>query len=197
MAVFTTRELYGGAITAQLPEDYIDASDLRQVPDHQEVFLSPKTLTSVIFEINQYVKTTNDANAVHFHFNDVIPNEDRLAGDLAAPTQVEMTNPSVKDFLAYFIQGTIVSPEADKKAPSTLPIDWQQNPETKDVLTKAYQLVVRMAKYETDLCIRINVPLKEMLAQEDASKEEDYVKGMTEKIVATFDVKDFGLFGAE
>jgi Ran-interacting Mog1 protein len=55
MSSFSVRDLYGGAITAQLPTDFIDSSDLRQVPDHQEVYLSPRTLTSVVFEINQYV----------------------------------------------------------------------------------------------------------------------------------------------
>jgi hypothetical protein len=30
-------ELYGGAITAQFPERFVDVSDFRPVPDHQEV----------------------------------------------------------------------------------------------------------------------------------------------------------------
>ena len=65
MASYTTRPLYGGAITVSLPSTLIDASDVRQVPDHQEVFLSPTTLTSLIFEINQYVNTTNDTISIN------------------------------------------------------------------------------------------------------------------------------------
>lgn len=30
-------ELYGGAIIAQFPERFVDVSDFRPVPDHQEV----------------------------------------------------------------------------------------------------------------------------------------------------------------
>lgn len=30
-------ELYGGAIITQLPERFVDVSDFRPVPDHQEV----------------------------------------------------------------------------------------------------------------------------------------------------------------
>ena len=197
MAKYANRRLYGGAITVDLPQDYIDASDLRQVPDHQEVFLSPKTLTSVIFEINQYLNTANDANAVHFHFTDVIAQPDHVNGKLSSPTRVNMANTTLRDFPAYVLEGTIVSPEVDKKAASTLPLDWQQDPQTEDFYTEAYQLVVRMAKYETDLCVRVNVPLREMVSQEDAIKEEDHAKAMMEKIVATMDVKDFGLLGAE
>ncbi|KAJ9604045.1 hypothetical protein H2200_011568 [Cladophialophora chaetospira] len=54
-ARYAVRELYGGAMKVELPVELIDSSDIRQVPDHQEVFLSPTTLTSIIFEINTYV----------------------------------------------------------------------------------------------------------------------------------------------
>ena len=33
----TSTDLYGGALTAALPAGWIDASDLRPVPDNQEV----------------------------------------------------------------------------------------------------------------------------------------------------------------
>ncbi|KAF7512683.1 hypothetical protein GJ744_000250 [Endocarpon pusillum] len=55
MASFSAQDLYGGAMRAHLPRDYIDASKLRQIPDHQEVFVSATTLSSVVVEINQYV----------------------------------------------------------------------------------------------------------------------------------------------
>ena len=35
--------LFGGAITVSLDGDYLDASDMRQVPDNQEVLLSRTT----------------------------------------------------------------------------------------------------------------------------------------------------------
>ncbi|KAL2829000.1 hypothetical protein BDW59DRAFT_40619 [Aspergillus cavernicola] len=55
MATFTSQDLYGGAIKAAIPEGWLDASDLRQIPDHQELFLSPITLSTLIFEINERV----------------------------------------------------------------------------------------------------------------------------------------------
>ncbi|KIX06897.1 uncharacterized protein Z518_04873 [Rhinocladiella mackenziei CBS 650.93] len=65
-ATYGVRELYGGAMTVELPVEFIDSrhlantlnSNIRQIPDHQEVFLSPTTLTSVIFEINAYVESS-------------------------------------------------------------------------------------------------------------------------------------------
>ncbi|KGY15175.1 hypothetical protein PABG_11959 [Paracoccidioides brasiliensis Pb03] len=48
---FRNIELFGGAIAIDLPEDFLDVSDIRQVPDNQEVFMSQDTQTSIIIEI--------------------------------------------------------------------------------------------------------------------------------------------------
>uniref|UniRef100_A0A0K3CEM9 Ran-interacting Mog1 protein n=1 Tax=Rhodotorula toruloides TaxID=5286 RepID=A0A0K3CEM9_RHOTO len=50
------RQLYGGAITTTIPPSFIDASDLRQVPDTQEVFLAPDSDLSLITEVLELVK---------------------------------------------------------------------------------------------------------------------------------------------
>ena len=45
------RMLFGGAITCRIPERYVDVSDFRPIPDHQEVYADGGTDQSVIFEI--------------------------------------------------------------------------------------------------------------------------------------------------
>ena len=197
MALYASRDLYGGAVAVALPKDLIDVSDLRQVPDHQEVFLSPTNLTSITFEINQYVEKQNDTAAMHFHFEDVIADSDRVAQKLDEPTKVTMSKPSLEAFPAYLLQGGILAPEIDEDAPSNLPVEWQQSPQMKEQLTQVLQLVIRMEKYETDLCFRIDLPMKEMLSQDAVKKEESFAKEVMERIVATLEVKDFGLFGTE
>lgn len=197
MTTSVAKDLYGGAMAVELPKGYIDASNIRQIPDHQEVFLSPTTLTSLIFEINQYIQARDDTAATHFHFTDVISAPDHLAQDLAEPKKIILPMASMKDFPAYVIQGGIISPEVEKNVPSNLPVEWQQNPQTKDLLTKVFQLVVRIEKCETDLCVRINVPMKEMLSQDNVDKEEGFAKEMMDKIVETLEVKNFGLFGSQ
>jgi hypothetical protein len=196
MASFGNRELFGGAITVQLPTTMIDSSDIRPIPDNEEVFLSNTTLTSLIFEINEYVKQPDPA-ALYLHFTDVIAPPDRLEGEFDAPIKPTMSTNSLKDFPAYLVTGSIVSPEIDKKASSTLPVEWQQTPQTTDYLTKCYQLVVRMEKYGTDLVARLNVPYKELVEKEAIEAEEAVAKGIMEKIIATIDIKDFGLFASD
>ncbi|KAJ5232075.1 hypothetical protein N7468_005031 [Penicillium chermesinum] len=55
MAQFTDQDFFGGAIRGVVPQRWIDASNLREIPDHQELFLSSDTLSSLIIEINQRV----------------------------------------------------------------------------------------------------------------------------------------------
>ncbi|KAJ5476544.1 Mog1/PsbPalpha/beta/alpha sandwich [Penicillium sp. IBT 31633x] len=55
MPQFTEQEFFGGAIRGVVPQGWIDASTLREVPDHQELWLSPSTLSNLIIEINQRV----------------------------------------------------------------------------------------------------------------------------------------------
>lgn len=64
------RELYGGAIKALIPERFVDVSEFRQVPDHQEVFSDPVTDESIIIEILEREQLP-DNEAIVSHFNDL------------------------------------------------------------------------------------------------------------------------------
>jgi len=216
------RELYGGAIIAALPSIAIDASDLRQIPDHQEVFLSQKTLTSIIFEINEYqasntvasasasaghTAATNlpiatsdvppaDEAAAIYHFKDVIAEPDYLTPEGVETVNIKLSKPSVTAFPAYCSAATITTPEIDHSAKSTLPVGWQSNPVQKEYQTKTQQLLIRMKEYGTDFCVRINVPLKEFQhAQSEAALTELAVADqILRNIIESLDIKDFGLF---
>lgn len=207
---FALRELYGGAITVRLPTDVVDASDLREIPDHQEVFLSGKTLTSIIFEINEYQQQASvvsespnntasaDEVAASYHLNDVVDTTDRLsdAGVQTVPTRLSQS--SVSKYPAYQTTATIISPEIDRSKKSTLPVAWQTNPAQKEQQIGVIQLLIRMQDYATDLCVRINVPLKEFgdSQSEAAQKEASVALDAMRSIIESIDVKDFGLFGA-
>ena len=43
--------LYGGALSVELPRSFTDASELREVPDHQEVWVDTCSDRSLIIEI--------------------------------------------------------------------------------------------------------------------------------------------------
>jgi cell division protein FtsB len=65
----SARSLFGGAISMLLPSHLIDASEIRQVPDTQEVFLYPESGISVILEILEQVAPSDLEDAAKFHFD--------------------------------------------------------------------------------------------------------------------------------
>lgn len=44
-------DLFGGAISADIPSSFVDASNIRPIPSHQEVFVSSDSNDSIIIEI--------------------------------------------------------------------------------------------------------------------------------------------------
>jgi len=219
---FTKRDLYGGAIVVSLPTDLIDASDLRQIPDHQEVFLRRNALTSIIFEINEYqtddhitIATTNteptnsasattptqppDEQAATHHLTDLIQPPDYLAKSSLQTASTALSRPSLANFPVYHTTATIITPEVDVRAArqSTLPVAWQSNPVQKEYETRTLQLLVRMKEYETDFCVRIDVPLKEFDEnREGGEMETRWAEEVFQQIIQTIDIKEFGLFGS-
>lgn len=198
MAHFTTILLYGGAILCPVPTTYIDSSTLREIPSHQEVFLSPTTLTSIIIEINQHeTSTTSDIDAAIYHFRDVVDTAD-VVSESTQPVAVTMRKESLARFPALMMSGMVVSKEkvdSNLNSGTVLPAEWEQTPSVQmvEVQTMMYQLLVRMEKVGTDLCVRINVPLKEFEG-EAGEKEMAFGRECLEWMVERLDVKDFGLF---
>lgn len=222
---YVRQALYGGAITAELPKDCIDASDLREVPDHQEIFLRSDTLTNIIFEINEYQSTGDvitynsdneglvnaegtkpatgvssaDAAAANHHLKDTVAQEDRVSESGIQTTAVKLPQTTVAKFPAYFTTATIVETEVDRSRKDALPVNWQAQPPLKENHIKTEQLLVRLEEYGTDLCVRLNVPMKEYegLQSESALTEMAKADQMMQKIIETITIKDFGLFGGE
>lgn len=96
---FTNTPLYGGAIAVDLPSNFADTrfvldflqfiqpnhracsltqchSQIREVPDHQEVYLDTNGYSSIVVEILEYQEKGSDEEALQYHFADLIDEED-------------------------------------------------------------------------------------------------------------------------
>lgn len=96
---YTSTPLYGGAIAVDLPSNFADTrsvpdflhlkqphhragqltcddSQIREVPDHQEVYLDTNGYSSIVVEILEYQEKGSNEEALQYHFADLIDEED-------------------------------------------------------------------------------------------------------------------------
>ncbi|XP_023931500.1 ran guanine nucleotide release factor, partial [Lingula anatina] len=71
METFHEQMMFGDSLSVFLPNDAKDVSEIREIPDNQEVFTHSQMDQSVIFEILEYVKEDSHQQAMRTHFEDV------------------------------------------------------------------------------------------------------------------------------
>ena len=69
--IWEMKQLFGGAITSLIPKSFEDVSIIRQVPDHQEVFVDKYTEMSLIVELMQADESVSDELAAAHYFEDL------------------------------------------------------------------------------------------------------------------------------
>eukprot|EP00164_Ancoracysta_twista_P001810 GFYU01002377.1.p1 GENE.GFYU01002377.1~~GFYU01002377.1.p1 ORF type:complete len:233 (-),score=47.81 GFYU01002377.1:178-810(-) len=66
-----SRPLYGGYCQCDIPAQYVDVSNVREVPDNQEVLLEPNSNKCVIVEIVEYQDQISNEAIAKYHFDDI------------------------------------------------------------------------------------------------------------------------------
>lgn len=134
-------ELYGGAITSDIPVDAVDVSTFRQIPDSQEVFLLEKPTgldQSLIFDLLERVDAESMPEVVAIHLEDIL---DEPVVQIA-PLET-FTNTALDcETYSYIV----------KPGPSKLESD----------KVKLYVLLVinRVEKVNTDILVTMNIPVE-------------------------------------
>lgn len=168
----TPRDLWGGAIQATAPVDLIDASDLRQVPDNQEVFLYPDSSISIVAEILQSVEPTDLSEAIKFHF-------DSLAHDNDAKSSTVLAIEKIADLDITILKGEQVVPKFNKVEPD---------------LVHILMALRRVEGKNIDIVVTFNVPVKSA----DGGAVGDEGLRLAEEdfniFVRSLQIVDFGLF---
>ncbi|CAD6263476.1 unnamed protein product [Miscanthus lutarioriparius] len=73
------RPLFGGAISTTFPARFQDVSNIREVPDHQEVLFDPSRDESLVFELLDLKGEVDDAGSALWFLRDIANEQD--AGD--------------------------------------------------------------------------------------------------------------------
>ncbi|KAL8709989.1 MAG: hypothetical protein Q9225_007367 [Loekoesia sp. 1 TL-2023] len=197
---FIHTELFGGAITVDLPSGYADVSpfspysNIREVPDHQEIYLDASGFNSIIIEIAERVsQPPTDEEALKFHFRDIVDEHDigRIwHTDVAHLPHFPANTP------CYTLLATTTPPPAT-------------NGNVQRPLTPAFTAIIltltRLVPQSTDIVVTINIP--HIPGQQEPSDaginfEEGKFGSLVEEglrireeLWRTLRVKDWGLFG--
>ncbi|QDS71537.1 hypothetical protein FKW77_005326 [Venturia effusa] len=191
MSGFKSTELFGGALVADLPATFSDISTIRQVPDHQEIYLDPNGFTNIIIEVNERVSAEDactDMEALKYHFKDIVASE---TDEVKFWSEDAANLTKMPDAPALVLFATTHPLEGDKRA--------------KDDFTGIMLLLIRLEKQTADILIAINVPHVPGEYEKDAINLDQQKIGphleaglaIRKHILESFEVKDWSLFGTD
>lgn len=177
-----------------LPNGYADVSDIREVPDHQEIYLDASGFSSIIVEIAERVtQPAADDEALKFHFHDIVEEQDTGRIWYTDNANLPLFPPNTP---CYTLLATTTPPPAT-------------NGNVQRPLTPAYTAMIltliRLIPQSTDIVVTINIP--HIPRQQESSGgtvnfEEgkfgslvDEGMGIRDEVWRTLQVKDWGLFG--
>ncbi|CAE6414849.1 unnamed protein product [Rhizoctonia solani] len=180
MASIDIYELFGGAITVRLPAGLTDASDLRQVPDTQEVFLAPDSEVSIIFEILERVAPDDPIEVAKFHFDSISHDNNAVSSTVETVNVPDQQPNSTSPIKLSVLQGTQLVPKFNRTHPDTV---------------KILLAVYRVVEKDTDLVLTFNVPVQaeKLGSAVDAEGAKRWLD-IYEAAVPSLKIVDFGLF---
>lgn len=194
MATFRSTPLFGGALIVDLPSTFADVSTIRQVPDHQEVYLDKDGFTSIIFDITERVGLpgsgpATDGAAMTTHLEDIVDSDTDTVKVWSTSNTIFSKLPEGTP--AYTLIATQTPPAPEATSPGSAPD-----------FTAIVLNLIRLEKESTDILITINVPhIRGEYSEEDVDlqlgKQGRLISDAVEfaaKIWETFKIKDWGLF---
>jgi hypothetical protein len=147
--------LFGGAISIILPNAFDDISTIRQVPDHQEVFVDRNSEISFIVELVNFDSDVSDANAPGHYFSDLAECNEAKNVKIDSSGIV-----SVRGFMPLLTEKSVVKcaiagrQTVSKFRREDAPLE----------IVQILLVIVRLPHVGTDILISVNVPFVESLA---------------------------------
>mmetsp|Transcript_19501 Transcript_19501/g.53419 ORF Transcript_19501/g.53419 Transcript_19501/m.53419 type:complete len:187 (+) Transcript_19501:47-607(+) len=178
-------ELWGGAVLCELPASFHDASKLREVPDHQEVWVDEASDRSVIFEILERKEDVSDQDAVDFFVTDLATANDARDCVIQSSRRVVMDEemPHLPVSVAC-LRGVCEQTVAKFNEGSANRI-------------QVHICVVRLLEQATDLLITFNNPVS--IDAQSSSAGAEVLQGGDEffaRVLRSFEIRDWELFSA-
>ncbi|XP_023048922.2 ran guanine nucleotide release factor [Piliocolobus tephrosceles] len=178
--------LFGGAFSAILPTGAIDVSDLRPVPDNQEVFCHPVTDQSLIVELLELQAHVQGEAAARYHFEDVGGVQGARAVHVESVQPLGLENLALRGCCqeAWVVSGKQQIAKENQQV-------------AKDVTL--HQALLRLPQYQTDLLLTFNQPPpdnRSSLGPENLSPPP-WSLGDFEQLVTSLTLHDPNIFGPQ
>ncbi|KAI4204642.1 MAG: hypothetical protein LQ350_000957 [Teloschistes chrysophthalmus] len=189
---FKLTELFGGAITVSLPAGYTDVSNIREVPDHQEIYLDASGFSSIVIEIAERVTDPpTDDEALRFHFEDIVDEQDSSRvwrTDIASLPHLPPNTP-----ILTLLATTTPPPTTNGNTRALTP-----------TFVAILLTLIRLEPQSTDLIVTVNIPHIPG-HQEPTDGAVNFEEGklgslvqegvkIRDEVWRTLEVKDWGLF---
>lgn len=155
-----------------LPSSFVDVSDMRPVPDHQEVFCDTSSSQSLVFEIVEMGPSSGVIAA--YYLRDWMEQNEATTSETHAPGSSHQT-----------VDSSLLTESLSPHCAVYLTSSKVMVGETKVLIHLA---VLRLARVASDLIITLNIP------QEEDTDAGNYVKLLLE-LILSLDIADWSLFG--
>lgn len=178
--------LFGGAFSATLPPGAIDISDLRPVPDNQEVFCHRMTDQSLIVELLELQAHVVGEAAARYHFEDVGGVQEARVVQVDAVQPIPLENLALSGCCgeAWVLSGKQQVAKENQQV-------------AKDVTL--HQALLRLPQYQTDLLLTFNQPPPDnrLSLGPDNLSLPPWSLGDFEQLVTSLTLHDPNIFGPQ
>ncbi|CAL8307015.1 unnamed protein product [Lota lota] len=179
--------LFGGALSAWIPHSARDVSDLREVPDNQEVFAHCHTDQSLIVELLEFQSQVEDQDAAKYHFEDIAGSNEALKPGTCDVTSVMPLSKSELSLSQCSSAWLLHGAQCVSKF----------NEEARNAVTVHLGLF-RLPQFSTDVLVTFNDPLSISPDSSSASgtqSAEPWTVQDFHCLLHSFTLHDPGLFG--
>lgn len=182
------RALFGGAFSAVIPSDASDVSELREIPDNQEVFAHAHTDQSLIVELLEHQAHVADEAAARFHFEDVACCNQALepgAREVSSVAALPTAELALKECsCAWTLTGAQRVAKFNEEAQNTVSV---------------HLGVLRLPQFSTDVLVTFNDP--QSISPHSSSARAADTRGQPwtvhdfQRLLTTLSLHEPGLFG--
>lgn len=139
--------LFGGAITFTLPASFANVSEIRQVPDNQEVFVDQSSDASLILELLELERGKEGLEAAKYFFCDLAEHNEAQAANIQF--QADMSKTGVVPHLDAYPTYCLIGTQSISKF---------HTPSAAHQSVRIYLVNVRLQQTGTDLVLTLNLP---------------------------------------